>query len=185
MPDIFTRLHGPSKATTIGIGSMLVASALYNELARPGLSLHEFMISLFIAITTPWFAPAREGGAHRRLRVPRAGRRRRSAAEQVVEREAGEQREPSRLLFRKARKQAAGSRSRIRNCCGPRGPPRPRGRPVPAAKFADPADQREPPRAADCSAAMKARSARPNRSPTSAHPITRSSSRSTIAYIVS
>jgi multicomponent K+:H+ antiporter subunit G len=53
MPDIFTRLHGPSKATTIGIGSMLVASALYMSLRGPGLSLHEFMISLFIAITTP------------------------------------------------------------------------------------------------------------------------------------
>ena len=53
MPDIFTRLHGPSKATTIGIGSMLVASALYLSLRGPGLSLHEFMISLFIAITTP------------------------------------------------------------------------------------------------------------------------------------
>ena len=53
MPDIFTRLHGPSKATTIGIGSMLVASALYMSCRGPGLSLHEFMISLFIAITTP------------------------------------------------------------------------------------------------------------------------------------
>ena len=53
MPDIFTRLHGPSKATTIGIGSMLVASALYMSLRGPGLSLHEFMISLFIAITSP------------------------------------------------------------------------------------------------------------------------------------
>jgi multicomponent K+:H+ antiporter subunit G len=53
MPDFFTRLHGPSKATTIGIGSLLVASALYMSLRGPGLSLHEFMISLFIAITTP------------------------------------------------------------------------------------------------------------------------------------
>jgi multicomponent K+:H+ antiporter subunit G len=53
MPDVFTRLHGPSKATTIGIGSLLVASALYMSLHGSGLSLHEFMISLFIAITTP------------------------------------------------------------------------------------------------------------------------------------
>jgi multicomponent K+:H+ antiporter subunit G len=53
MPDFFTRLHGPSKATTIGIGSLLVASALYMSFRGPGLSLHEFMISLFIAITTP------------------------------------------------------------------------------------------------------------------------------------
>jgi len=53
MPDFFTRLHGPSKATTLGIGSMLVASALFMSFRGPGLSLHEFMISLFIAITTP------------------------------------------------------------------------------------------------------------------------------------
>jgi multicomponent K+:H+ antiporter subunit G len=53
MPDFFTRLHGPSKATTIGIGSLLVASALYMSSRGPGISLHEFMISLFIAITTP------------------------------------------------------------------------------------------------------------------------------------
>jgi multicomponent K+:H+ antiporter subunit G len=53
MPDFFTRLHGPSKATTIGMGSMLLASALYMSVRGPGLSLHEFMISLFIVITTP------------------------------------------------------------------------------------------------------------------------------------
>jgi len=53
MPDFFTRLHGPSKATTIGIGSILLASVLYLSVRHPGLSLHEFMISLFIAITAP------------------------------------------------------------------------------------------------------------------------------------
>ena len=53
MPDFFTRLHGPSKATTIGIGSLLVASALFMSFNGGGLSLHEFMISLFIAITSP------------------------------------------------------------------------------------------------------------------------------------
>jgi multicomponent K+:H+ antiporter subunit G len=53
MRDFFTRLHGPSKATTIGIGSLLLASALYLSVRGPSLSLHEFMISLFIAITTP------------------------------------------------------------------------------------------------------------------------------------
>lgn len=53
MPDFFTRLHGPSKATTIGIGSILLASALYMTARGDGLSLHEFMISLFIVITAP------------------------------------------------------------------------------------------------------------------------------------
>ena len=53
MPDFFTRLHGPSKATTVGIGSLLVASALFMSFRGGGLSLHEFMISLFIGITSP------------------------------------------------------------------------------------------------------------------------------------
>lgn len=53
MPDFFTRLHGPSKATTIGIGSLLVGSAIWLSSRGDALSLHEFMISLFIAITTP------------------------------------------------------------------------------------------------------------------------------------
>ena len=53
MPDFFTRLHGPSKATTVGIGSLLLASALFMSYRGGGLSLHEFMISLFIAITAP------------------------------------------------------------------------------------------------------------------------------------
>ena len=53
MPDFFTRLHGPSKATTLGIGCMLLASALYLSVHGTGLVLHAFVISLFIAITTP------------------------------------------------------------------------------------------------------------------------------------
>jgi multicomponent K+:H+ antiporter subunit G len=53
MPDFFTRLHGPSKATTLGIGSLLVASAVYLSVSGQGLSLQEFMIPLFVAITTP------------------------------------------------------------------------------------------------------------------------------------
>ena len=53
MPDFFTRLHGPSKATTLGIGCMLAASALFMSFRAGGPALHDFMISLFIAITTP------------------------------------------------------------------------------------------------------------------------------------
>ena len=68
MPDFFTRLHGPSKATTIGMGSILLASALYMSVSGPGLSLHEFMISLFIVITTPVAAHLLAKAArHRRL----------------------------------------------------------------------------------------------------------------------
>lgn len=53
LPDFFTRLHGPSKATTLGLGSTILASALYFSTRGEGLSLHVFLITLFIAITTP------------------------------------------------------------------------------------------------------------------------------------
>ena len=51
-PDLLTRLHGPSKATTLGIGGLLLA-AMVSFSASGELSLHELMITLFIVITTP------------------------------------------------------------------------------------------------------------------------------------
>jgi multicomponent K+:H+ antiporter subunit G len=29
LPDFLTRLHGPTKATTLGVGAMLLASAIF------------------------------------------------------------------------------------------------------------------------------------------------------------
>lgn len=52
LPDFFTRLHGPTKATTLGVGSILVASSLYFS-SRGDLSLHEILIALFLFITAP------------------------------------------------------------------------------------------------------------------------------------
>jgi multicomponent K+:H+ antiporter subunit G len=47
------RLHGPTKATTLGVGCVLIASALWFSLARGGLSLHELLITLFLFLTAP------------------------------------------------------------------------------------------------------------------------------------
>lgn len=52
LPDIFTRLHGPTKATTLGIGGILIGCLLYFSL-RQGLSLHEVLVSVFLFITAP------------------------------------------------------------------------------------------------------------------------------------
>ncbi len=52
LPDIFTRLHGPTKATTLGVGSILLGSILFFS-ARQGLSLHEVLVSLFLFLTAP------------------------------------------------------------------------------------------------------------------------------------
>jgi multicomponent K+:H+ antiporter subunit G len=53
MPDFFTRLHAPTKATTLGIGAIVVASMLHHSLKGSGLSLRELAISLFLFITAP------------------------------------------------------------------------------------------------------------------------------------
>lgn len=51
--DFYTRLHGPTKATTLGVGCLLVASSIFFSTAGDGLSLHEILVSLFLFITAP------------------------------------------------------------------------------------------------------------------------------------
>lgn len=53
LPDFFSRLHGPTKATTLGVGGLLIASLVYFSWHNPGLSLHELLITLFLFITAP------------------------------------------------------------------------------------------------------------------------------------
>jgi multicomponent K+:H+ antiporter subunit G len=53
LPDFYTRLHGPSKASTLGVGGMLIASMIYFSVHEGGISLHELLIVLFLFISTP------------------------------------------------------------------------------------------------------------------------------------
>lgn len=53
LPDFFTRLHGPTKATTLGVGGIVVASMIFFSNQGEGLSLHEFLITLFLFLTAP------------------------------------------------------------------------------------------------------------------------------------
>ena len=53
LPDFFTRLHAPTKATTLGVGSLLLASALFFGADTGHLSLHEILIALFLFIAAP------------------------------------------------------------------------------------------------------------------------------------
>lgn len=53
LPDFYTRLHGPSKASTLGVGGMLVASMIYFLVREGEPSLHELLITLFLFITAP------------------------------------------------------------------------------------------------------------------------------------
>lgn len=67
-PDFFTRLHGPTKATTLGMGGILLASLLYFTGERGELSLHELLVSVFLFMTAPVTAQLLARAAlHRRV----------------------------------------------------------------------------------------------------------------------
>ncbi|MDD0844301.1 Na+/H+ antiporter subunit G [Pseudomonas sp. Gutcm_11s] len=53
LPDFFTRLHGPTKATTLGVGGLVVASLIFFSSGSQTLSSHELLISLFLFISAP------------------------------------------------------------------------------------------------------------------------------------
>lgn len=53
LSDFYKRLHGPTKATTLGVGGVLIASSLYFTATSGTLSAHEFLISLFLFLTAP------------------------------------------------------------------------------------------------------------------------------------
>jgi len=53
LPDLFMRLHGPTKATTLGVGGILIASMLHFSNQGNGLSLHEVLVTLFLFTTAP------------------------------------------------------------------------------------------------------------------------------------
>jgi multicomponent K+:H+ antiporter subunit G len=53
LKDFYTRLHGPTKATTLGVGCVLIASAIYFSHQQAGISLHEVLVTLFLFITAP------------------------------------------------------------------------------------------------------------------------------------
>jgi multicomponent K+:H+ antiporter subunit G len=53
LADFFKRLHGPTKASTLGVGSVLIASVLYFSFGRSGVSVHELLITLFVFLTAP------------------------------------------------------------------------------------------------------------------------------------
>lgn len=53
LPDFFMRLHGPTKATTLGVGSIITGSVIFFSGTGESLSLHELLIALFLFLTAP------------------------------------------------------------------------------------------------------------------------------------
>jgi multicomponent K+:H+ antiporter subunit G len=53
LPDFYTRLHAPTKASTLGMGATLLGSLVWFSLQEQSLHIHELVISLFLFITAP------------------------------------------------------------------------------------------------------------------------------------
>ncbi len=53
LPETMTRLHAPTKATTVGVGGVLIASMIHSVLAEQHVSLHELLITIFLFLTAP------------------------------------------------------------------------------------------------------------------------------------
>jgi multicomponent K+:H+ antiporter subunit G len=53
LPDFFMRLHGPTKATTLGVGAIIVASLLHVGTSETEAGLRELAVTLFLMITAP------------------------------------------------------------------------------------------------------------------------------------
>ena len=51
-PDFYMRLHAPTKATTLGVGGVLLASMLLGW-TRGEPAVHELLITLFLFVTAP------------------------------------------------------------------------------------------------------------------------------------
>lgn len=53
LKDPMQRLHGPTKATTLGMGGVLIASMIYFFVKNGQISVHELIITLFLFLTAP------------------------------------------------------------------------------------------------------------------------------------
>ncbi|WP_050929899.1 Na+/H+ antiporter subunit G [Aestuariivita boseongensis] len=53
LKDSIQRLHAPTKATTLGVGGVLIASMVFFHFEKGHISIHELLITLFLFLTAP------------------------------------------------------------------------------------------------------------------------------------
>lgn len=53
LPSLMERLHGPTKATTLGLGAMLIGSILWFQLIKGEWTTHELLVTMFLFLTAP------------------------------------------------------------------------------------------------------------------------------------
>lgn len=53
LPDLYSRVHGPTKATTLGVGATLLASVVWFSATNAEPSFHELLVTAFLFLTAP------------------------------------------------------------------------------------------------------------------------------------
>ena len=53
LPDLMARLHAPAKTSTLGVGSVLIASMLWFGGRKGDFTFHELLITIFLFLTAP------------------------------------------------------------------------------------------------------------------------------------
>jgi multicomponent K+:H+ antiporter subunit G len=53
MPDFYTRMHGPTKASTLGLICVLLASLVYFTIEHQFLMVRELLVIVFLFLTAP------------------------------------------------------------------------------------------------------------------------------------
>jgi|SaaInl5LU_22_DNA_1037371.scaffolds.fasta_scaffold00588_22 multicomponent K+:H+ antiporter subunit G len=53
LQDFYSRLHAPTKASTLGLGGILIGSMVYMYHLQGYVSINELLITLFLVITAP------------------------------------------------------------------------------------------------------------------------------------
>jgi multicomponent K+:H+ antiporter subunit G len=53
LKQFMLRVHAPTKATTLGVGCVLIVSMIYLSVARGTVAINELLITLFLFMTAP------------------------------------------------------------------------------------------------------------------------------------
>lgn len=53
LPDFYTRLHAPTKATTLGVGGIVFSSVIFFSVSERHLGIEEILVMVFLFLTAP------------------------------------------------------------------------------------------------------------------------------------
>lgn len=53
LDDVFQRMHAPTKATTLGVGLILLSSSIYAWLSEGNLSVHQILVAALLFVSAP------------------------------------------------------------------------------------------------------------------------------------